>query len=109
MTQHYPVENKISHKYNLNCLIVTFKKFFFFKKWRDFPGGPVVKMSLSNTGDAGLISEQGAKIPHALQAPPPQKNPQNCNKFNQDFLNGPHQKRKKKRSTSGLYIITLLI
>ena len=32
----------------------------------DFPGSPVVKTSPSNAGGAGLISDRGAKIPHAL-------------------------------------------
>ena len=31
----------------------------------DFPGGPVVKTSLSNAGGVVLIPCQGAKIPHA--------------------------------------------
>ena len=34
---------------------------------RDFPGGPVVKTLPSNTGGAGSIPGQGAKIPHVLQ------------------------------------------
>ena len=34
-------------------------------KMRDFPGGPVVKTSLSNAGGAGSIPGRGAKIPHA--------------------------------------------
>lgn len=71
LTQHYPVENNISHKYNLNFLVVIFKKFFL-KKVEGLPGGPVAKTSLSNTGDAGLIPGQGAKIPHALQPTSPQ-------------------------------------
>ena len=33
---------------------------------QDFPGGPAVKNSLCNTGDMGLISGQGTKIPHAV-------------------------------------------
>ena len=33
----------------------------------DFPGGLVVKSPPSNTGDMGLISGQGTKIPHALE------------------------------------------
>ena len=33
---------------------------------RDFPGGPVVKPSPSNTVGAGLILAAVAKIPHAL-------------------------------------------
>ena len=31
----------------------------------DFTGGPVVKNPPYNTGDTGLISAQGTKIPHA--------------------------------------------
>ena len=34
-------------------------------KFRDFPGGPVVKTSPSNAGGVGSIPGQGAKIPHA--------------------------------------------
>ena len=33
--------------------------------WRDLSGGPVVKMSPSDAGGAGLIPHLGAKIPHA--------------------------------------------
>ena len=36
-------------------------------KCRDFPGGPVVKISPSDAGGIGLIPDQGAKIPHASQ------------------------------------------
>ena len=63
---------------------------------RDFPGGPVVKTSPSNAGDAGLIPGWGAKIPHASW--PKNQNieqKQYCNKFNKDFKNGPHQKINK--------------
>ena len=35
---------------------------------RDFPGGPVVKTSLSSAGFAGLIPSWEAKIPHALSS-----------------------------------------
>ena len=43
--------------------------YLFHLKLRDrgFPGGPVVKISLSNVGDVGLIPGWGAKIPHAPQ------------------------------------------
>ena len=34
------------------------------KKFRDFPGGPVVKNPPSNAGGAGLIPGLGTKIPH---------------------------------------------
>ena len=63
----------------------------------DFPGGPVVKTSPSSVGGAGSIAGQGAKIPHASR-PKNQiiKQKQYCNKFNKDFKNGPHQKKKKK-------------
>ena len=36
------------------------------KKYRDFPGGPVVKNPPSYAGDMGLIQGQGTKIPHAV-------------------------------------------
>ena len=63
---------------------------------RDFPGGPVVKTLPSNAGGAGPIPGWGAKIPHALW-PKNQniKQKQHYNKFNKDFKNGPHQKKKK--------------
>ena len=32
---------------------------------KDFPGGPVVKTSLSNAGSLGSVPCQGAKIQHA--------------------------------------------
>ena len=34
-------------------------------KYRDFPGGPMVKNPPSNEGDAGSIPGWGTKIPHA--------------------------------------------
>ena len=65
--------------------------------FRNFPGSPVVKTLPSNAGDAGSISGQGAKIPHASQ-PKHQniKQKQYCNKFNKDFKSGLCQKKKKK-------------
>ena len=38
--------------------------FLGFNSFRDFPGGPVVKNLLCNTGDVGSIPGQGTKIPH---------------------------------------------
>ena len=35
-------------------------------RFRDFPGGPVVRNSPSNAGDVGSILGQGTKIPHAV-------------------------------------------
>ena len=64
---------------------------------REFSGGPVIKISSSNTGDAGSIPGQGAKIPHASW-PKTQNIKQKgyCNRFNTDFKNGLQQKKKKK-------------
>ena len=63
----------------------------------------MVKTLTSNLGVAGLIPGERAKIPHALQ-PKYQniKQKQYCNKFNKDFKNGPHQKKKnlKKKNNS---------
>ena len=36
------------------------------QRQRDFPGGPVFKISPSNAGGAGSIPGQGAKVPHAV-------------------------------------------
>ena len=66
----------------------------------DFSGCPVVKTLSYNAGSAGSISGRGAEIPHASR---PETRPENqnikqkqyCNKFNKDFENGPHQKKKK--------------
>ena len=63
----------------------------------------MVRTSPSNAGGAGSIPGQGAKIPHALR--PKNQNieeKQCCNKFNKDFKNGPHQKKKilKKKKKS---------
>ena len=63
---------------------------------RDFPGSPVVKTLPSNAWGVGSIPGWGAKIPHASW-PENQnkKQKQYCNKFNKDFKNGPHPKKKK--------------
>ena len=69
---------------------------------RDFPCGPVAKISPSKAGSVGWISGQGTKSPHA--SGPKKKNQTASNrsnavanviktlKFNKDFKNGPHQK-----------------
>ena len=47
-------------------LIHLSKLYLFFKiKFRDFPGGPVVKNLPSSAGDVDSIPGQGTKIPHA--------------------------------------------
>ena len=63
----------------------------------DFPGGLMVRTLPSNAGFVGSIPGRGAKIPHA-SGPKNQtiKQKQYCNKFNKDFKNGPHLKKKKK-------------
>ena len=64
---------------------------------RDFPGGPVVRISPSNVG---LIPGQISKIPRASW--PENQNrrqKQYCNKYNKDFNNCPHQKNKDEEET----------
>ena len=57
----------------------------------DFPGSQLVTTSPSSTGSAGSIRALGAKIPYPSR-PKNIKQKQYCNKFNKDFLNGPHFK-----------------
>ena len=46
----------------------------------------------------GLIPSWEAKIPHNSQPKDENiKQKQHCNKFNKDFKNGPHPKKKKKK------------
>ena len=55
----------------------------------------MVRTSPSNAGGVCSIPGQGARIPHALQSKSQNiKQKQCCNKFNKDFENGPHQKKK---------------
>ena len=83
------------------CFLIYFKK-----KKKDLEGtslgGPVVKTSPFNAGDAGLIPGQGAKIPHA-SGPKNQnvKQKQYCNKFNKDFKYGPELNNFFKGSVRG--------
>ena len=60
-----------------------------------FPGGAVVESLPANAGDTGSIPGWGVKIPHASW-PKNQniKQKQYCDKFNKNFKNGPHQKKK---------------
>ena len=60
----------------------------------------MVKTSPSNAGGVGSIPGWGAKTPH-VSGPKNQniKQKQNCNKFNKDFKNGPHQKKKNLKKT----------
>ena len=63
------------------------QKLYLKSKW-DFPGGPLVKTSLSNAGDVGSIPGWGIKIPRASW-PKHQniKQKQYWNKFNEDLKN----------------------
>ena len=55
----------------------------------------MVKTSPSNAGGVGSIPGQGTKISHASGTKNQNIKPkQYCNKFNKDFKNGPHQKKK---------------
>ena len=55
------------------------------KKFRDFPVGPEVKASPSNTGSASSIPGQGAKEPTFLVAPKLKHKKQYCKGFNKDL------------------------
>ena len=59
------INHYVTSKTNI-IFYVNYVLIFFFKDWQNrFPGGPVVKNSPCSTGDAGLIPNQGTKIPHA--------------------------------------------
>ena len=57
----------------------------------------MVGSSPSNAGGVSSSAGLGAKMPHALW-PKVQSitQMQYCKKFNKDFKNGPHQKKKRK-------------
>ena len=73
-------------------------------KGRDFPGSPVVKILPFNMGGASSTLGWGVKISHVSW---PKniyiyiKKKQCCNKFNKDFKNGLHQKKKFKLKEMG--------
>ena len=82
----------------VNMLLLWFKKENYFKTLsREFPGSPEVKPSPSRAGGAGWTPGQRA-VPHASW-PKNQniKQKQHCNKFNKDFKNCPHLKKKSLR------------
>ena len=56
-----------------------------------------LETSPSNAEGADLIPGWGAKISHASWPNKLIKQKQYCNKFNEDFKNGLHQKKKKSR------------
>ena len=57
----------------------------------------MVKNPPSNARGLGLITGQGAKIQHASGPKYQNRKLKQCwNKFNKDFQNGPHQKKKRK-------------
>ena len=64
----------------------------------NFPGGLVVKISPFNAGSLGSIPGQEVKILHAFRMKNQDiRQKQYCNKFNEDFLNGPHFFNLKKK------------
>ena len=73
-------------------------------KGRVVPGGPVVKTSPSNVGAMLQSVLQSLIREQRLYMPPGQKKRnikerQHCNKFNNDFKNGPYpQKNLKKKN-----------
>ena len=85
--------------------------FTFLELYGDFPGGPMVKTLPFSARGTGLIPGLGAKIAHTSQ--PENRNikqKQYCNRFNEDFENGPHQKGNLKKMdttpTSGAVLRT---
>ena len=55
----------------------------------------MVKTLPSSVEGAGSLPGWGTKIPHASQTKNQnRKQKQYCNKFNKDFKNDPHQKKK---------------
>ena len=76
----------------------------------NIPSSPMVGTSPFSAEAVGLIPALRTKIPHVSwpkQTNKQTKKPQNikqkqyCNKFNKDFKNGPHQKKRKKLSMYG--------
>ena len=61
---------------------------------RDFPGVPVVKTSPSSAESQGSIPGHATKIPHASRPKTKTKQKQCSDKFNKNFKNGPHKKKK---------------
>ena len=60
----------------------------------------MVRTSPSNAGGVGSVPGQGAKIPHASWTKNQStKQKEYCNKFNEDFKNGPHQKNLGKKKS----------
>ena len=72
--------------------------------FRDFSGGSGVKILSSNVGDTSSIPGWRTKIPHAWR-PKYQsiKQKHYCNKFNEDFKNGTHQRMYKKMAYDSHY------
>ena len=71
---------------------------------RDFPGGPVVKTSLSNAEGVGSVSVWWGKISHATRPKKKKQNKtkQHCKKFNKDLKNGPLKKKKKEERMANI-------
>ena len=59
---------------------------------RDFPGGPVVKISPCSAESGGSIPGHTTKIPRASGQKTKTKQKQYSKKFNKNFKNGPQQK-----------------
>ena len=91
-----------AHETILPCCLNLRFSHTFKAQARDFPGGPVGKMSPSSAGGMGSIPGQGTKTPHTSW-PKKQniKQTHYCNKSSKYFFkNSPHQKHltKKKKS-----------
>ena len=81
----------------LQARIFRVQDLLIFFPW-ELSGGPVVKTLSSDARSTASIPVQGGRIPHALgpkQNTKHRKPEEYENKFNKDFKNSPHQKKKK--------------
>ena len=78
-------------------------------KYKDFPGGPVVKSSPSSAEGTGSIPGWRAKTVHT-SGPKNQniKQKQYCKKFHKDFKNGPHLKSFKKKKKKPIHSVSTM-
>ena len=60
----------------------------------------MVKTLPSNSRGSGTIPGQGTKIPRASGPKNRNIKQKQCNKFNKDFKNDPHKKKKKETLSS---------
>ena len=80
----------------------------FKKQWRDFPSGPLVKISPSKAGSASSIPGRGTKILQTLWSKKKKKKvkqKQCYNKLSKDVKNGPHHIDRKSSGEAVIRVI----